>query len=54
MGVCGGRSPLETVEPEEVMYIQMCVIMDKEKTGRGRIRGLNLAAVRPSTVQLTN
>jgi hypothetical protein len=32
----------------------MYVILDKEKPGIGNIRGLNLAAVRPTTVQLTN
>jgi hypothetical protein len=32
----------------------MCVVLDKDKPGVGRIRGLNLAAVRPTTVQLTN
>jgi hypothetical protein len=30
------------------------VVLDKEKPGIGNIRGLNLAAVRPTTVQLTN
>jgi hypothetical protein len=28
-------------------------VLDKEKPGIGSIRGLNLAVVRPSTVQLT-
>jgi hypothetical protein len=32
----------------------MYVVLDKEKPGLGSIRGLNLAAVAPSTVQLTN
>jgi hypothetical protein len=29
------------------------VVLDKEKLSIGNIRGLNLAAVRPTTVQLT-
>jgi hypothetical protein len=32
----------------------MYVVLDKEKPGAGSITGLNLAAVRPTTVQLTN
>jgi hypothetical protein len=32
----------------------MYVVMDKEKPGTGSIRGLNLAEVRPTAVQLTN
>jgi hypothetical protein len=32
----------------------MYVLVDKEKPGIGSIRGFNLAAVRPTTVQLTN
>jgi hypothetical protein len=32
----------------------MYVVLDKEKSGIGNIKGLNLAAVRPTTVQLTN
>jgi hypothetical protein len=31
----------------------MYVVSDKDKPGIGSIRGLNLAAVRPTTVQLT-
>jgi hypothetical protein len=31
----------------------MYVVLDKEKPGIGSVRGLNLAAVRPMTVQLT-
>jgi hypothetical protein len=31
----------------------MYVVLDKEKTGIGSIRGLYLAVVRPLTVQLT-
>jgi hypothetical protein len=30
------------------------VVLDKEKPGTGSIRGLNLAAVRPTAVRLTN
>jgi hypothetical protein len=33
---------------------EMNVVLDKEKPGIGSIRGLNSAAVRPTTVQLTN
>jgi hypothetical protein len=33
--------------------MQMYGVLDKEKPGRGSVRGLNLAAVRPTTVQLT-
>jgi hypothetical protein len=32
----------------------MYVVLDKEKSAIGSIRGLNLATVRPTTVQLTN
>jgi hypothetical protein len=32
----------------------MYVVLDKEMPGRGNMRGLNLAAVRPTTVQLAN
>jgi hypothetical protein len=32
----------------------MYVVLDREEPGIGSIRGLNLAAVRPTTVQLTN
>jgi hypothetical protein len=32
----------------------MYVVWDKEKPGAGSIRGLNLAAVRPTAVQLTH
>jgi hypothetical protein len=32
----------------------MYVVLDKEKPGIGSIGGLNSAAVRPTTVQLTN
>jgi hypothetical protein len=33
---------------------QMYVVLDKENRSVGSIRGLNFAAVRPTTVQLTN
>jgi hypothetical protein len=33
--------------------IQLYVVLDKEKPYTGSIRGLNLAAVKPTTVQLT-
>jgi hypothetical protein len=32
----------------------MYMVLDKEKPGIGIIRGLNLAPVRPTTVQLTD
>jgi hypothetical protein len=32
----------------------MYTVPDKEKPGIGNIRGLNVAAVRPTTVQQTN
>jgi hypothetical protein len=32
----------------------MYVVFDKEKAGIGSLRGLNSAAARPTTVQLTN
>jgi hypothetical protein len=32
----------------------MYVILDKEKPGIGSVRGLNMAAVRPKTIQLTD
>jgi hypothetical protein len=32
----------------------MYMVLDKKKPGIGSIRGLYLAAVRPTTVQLTN
>jgi hypothetical protein len=32
----------------------MYVVLDKEKARAGSIRGFNLAAVRPTTVQLTD
>jgi hypothetical protein len=36
------------------VYDYMYVVLDKEKPDIGSIRGLNLAAVRPTTVHLTN
>jgi hypothetical protein len=36
------------------MKIQMYVQLDKENPGTGNIRGLNLAAVKPTTVQVSN
>jgi hypothetical protein len=36
------------------MYIQMYVVLDKQNPDIGSIRGLNLAVVRPTTVQQTN
>jgi hypothetical protein len=32
----------------------MYMVLDKEKPGIGNMRGFNLAAVRPATIQLTN
>jgi hypothetical protein len=32
----------------------MYVVLENEKPGIGSIRGLNLVAVRPTTIQLTN
>jgi hypothetical protein len=32
----------------------MYMLLDKEKPGKGSVGGLNLAVVRPTTVQLTN
>jgi hypothetical protein len=36
------------------MNIQMYVQLDKENPDTGNIRGLNLAAVKPRTVQVSN
>jgi hypothetical protein len=36
------------------MKIQMYVQLDKENPGIGNIRGLNLAADKPTTVQVSN
>jgi hypothetical protein len=36
------------------MKIQMYVELDKEKPGIGNIRGLNLVAVKPTTLQVSN
>jgi hypothetical protein len=36
------------------MKIQMYVQLDKEKPGIGNIRGLNLAAVKSTTVQVSD
>jgi hypothetical protein len=36
------------------MKIQMYVQLDKENPGTGNIRGLNLAANKPTTVQVSN
>jgi hypothetical protein len=36
------------------MKIHMYVQLDKEIPGTGNIRGLNLAAVKPTTVQVSN
>jgi hypothetical protein len=43
----------------DIMYVYSCSYykyhsLDKEKPCRGRIRGLNLAVDRPTTVQTTN
>jgi hypothetical protein len=42
------------LKSSKVIYIQMSVQSDKEKPCRGSIRGLNLAVVKPTTVQVTN
>jgi hypothetical protein len=36
------------------MKIQMYVQLDKENPGTGNIRGLNLAVVKPTTIQVSN
>jgi hypothetical protein len=37
----------------EIIIIQIFVILDKVKPNTGNIRGLNLATVKPTTVQVT-
>ena len=68
-GICGGQSgtgpdilqvllfPMSilippTAPPSSIQY--NTVVLDKEKPCIGSMRGLNLAAGRPTTVQLTN
>jgi hypothetical protein len=43
----------QLTEDAEIMKMQMFATLDKANPDTGKIRGLNLAAVKPTTVQVT-